>query len=440
MMSKSINRLFIIVFGAICGIALHLTAGCSSCSNGSGSEKDASMDAVDENGSDGGTDTDADADSDSGGDSDTDTDTDSDSDADGDADSDSGPEPLPPGCIKITPANENGEGWTGMRAIDDDHLVWRWVEHGPPFEYILMVRELSTGKERELLRETTPDQIYSPAIHGSNVTFSRSVDINDGYTREIFLIKLDETEEKRLTNNEFSDANPISGDRYIMYSSSQDLGGGKTRKGYRYYDLVSESEHLVVADSYLTAGWGFDGSRWIIFLDDEEYILYKFDLENPGKGTEVLHNGPIGVFNVSFDHGSHEAIIGVNIPGETDLFDLWLWNPETGDYEVLLSEPWDQGLADFDGHVVAYADSQANGDGWFTGDNWAEVKIIDRDTKEKRTITSMDRFYGIGIWDRYLAFNNWGMWGDSIILCDLVEGGFMDADGHVIPGDADGGE
>jgi len=97
-------------------------------------------------------------------------------------------------------------------------------------------------------------------------------------------------------------------------------------------------------------------------------------------------------------------------------------------------------LSPFFCHVVAYADSQANEDGWFTGDNWAEVKIIDRDTKEKRTITSMDRFYGIGIWDRYLAFNNWGMWGDSIILCDLVEGGFMDADGHVIPGDADGGE
>jgi len=37
------------------------------------------------------------------------------------------------------------------------------------------------------------------------------------------------------------------------------------------------------------------------------------------------------------------------------------------------------------------------------------------------------------------AFNNWGIWGDSIILCDLVEDGFMDADGHVIPEDADGG-
>jgi len=324
-----------------------------------------------------------------------------------------------------------------MRAIDDDHLVWRWVEHGPPFEYILMVRELSTGKERELLRETTPDQISFPSIHGSNVVFSREVDLGDGYTREIFLIKLDETEEKRLTNNEFSDANPISGDRYIMYSSSQDLGGGKTRKGYRYYDLVSESEHLITEDGYKTVGWCSDGSRWAMYRyegsESEDKILYKFDMQNPQLGSQKLYDDPIGVFNIAFNHDTHEAVMGANVPDVTDHYDLWLWNPETGDYEVLLSEPWDQGLADFDGHVVAYADSQANEDGWFTGDNWAEVKIIDRDTKEKRTITSMDRFYGIGIWDRYLAFNNWGMWGDSIILCDLVEGGFMDADGHVIP-------
>jgi len=82
MMSNGLFKIILAVF--IVSILL------SGCSNGSGSEKDASMNAVDENGSDGGTDTDADADSDSGGDSDTDTDTDSDSDADGDADGDAG--------------------------------------------------------------------------------------------------------------------------------------------------------------------------------------------------------------------------------------------------------------------------------------------------------------------------------------------------------------
>jgi hypothetical protein len=91
-------------------------------------------------------------------------------------------------------------------------------------------------------------------------------------------------------------------------------------------------------------------------------------------------------------------------------------------------------MPDIDNHIVVYVDSQAAGEHW--GDNQlGEVRIIDRETLVKRTITPVDRFYGIGIWERWIVFNNVGIWGDSLILCDLLEGGFVDAEGHVCPED-----
>ncbi len=45
----------------------------------------------------------------------------------------------------------------------------------------------------------------------------------------------------------------------------------------------------------------------------------------------------------------------------------------------------------------------------------------------------LDTYYGVGIWERWIVFNNYGMYGDSLIICDLVAGGYMSDDLHVIP-------
>jgi hypothetical protein len=108
------------------------------------------------------------------------------------------------------------------------------------------------------------------------------------------------------------------------------------------------------------------------------------------------------------------------------------WNPETNVRTVLVSEPFDQGHPDADGHLVSYLDSQASGAGYWSGYH-AEVKIIDRDTLVQRTVLPLDSYFGTGIWSHYLVSNNVGMWGDSLILCDLEAGGLVDTDGHVIP-------
>ena len=85
-----------------------------------------------------------------------------------------------------------------------------------------------------------------------------------------------------------------------------------------------------------------------------------------------------------------------------------------------------------DGHVVVYEDSQAAGEGFFP-DQRTELRILDRETGAKRVVMPLDVYYGVGIWERWIAFNNYGRYGDSLITCDLVEAGYMDSDLHVVP-------
>jgi hypothetical protein len=124
---------------------------------------------------------------------------------------------------------------------------------------------------------------------------------------------------------------------------------------------------------------------------------------------------------------------GTYISGVTDNIGLDTWNMETNERTIVIDDPWDQGMPDASGYIIAYVDSQAADEYWFTN-NRGQVKIIDRETLVVRTITPLvGRYYSIGIWNRWLAFNPTSYWGDVIVLCDLLEGGFIDADGHVCP-------
>jgi hypothetical protein len=56
-----------------------------------------------------------------------------------------------------------------------------------------------------------------------------------------------------------------------------------------------------------------------------------------------------------------------------------------------------------------------------------------RDTPVKRKVTPVeDNYYGIGLEGRHMVYAV-AVGGDAIVLCDLEAGGFIDADGHVIP-------
>jgi len=61
------------------------------------------------------------------------------------------------------------------------------------------------------------------------------------------------------------------------------------------------------------------------------------------------------------------------------------------------------------------------------------VDIIDLDTGERRRVFDAAIHYAPGIWDKWLVVNQIGPFGDAILLCDLVAGGFMSEDRHVCP-------
>ena len=107
-----------------------------------------------------------------------------------------------------------------------------------------------------------------------------------------------------------------------------------------------------------------------------------------------------------------------------DAYRLELWDVAAGTMTVLVDDPDWQAVPDVDGHVVVYEQMSTAG---------TELRIVDRDTGVKRTVMPLDTYYGVGIWERWIAVNNYGLWGDSLITCDLVEGGFMSDALPVVP-------
>ena len=168
--------------------------------------------------------------------------------------------------------------------------------------------------------------------------------------------------------------------------------------------------------------------------------LYKFDLNNPSAGAQLMFSEPMGFLGMSFNNTTSELVTSTGLAIGTDWTSLDAWDINTNQRTVLNDDPFDQGAPDAHGHLVTYIDSQAAGEGWIAN-NLSQIKIIDRDTLEIRIITPyVDHQYNLAIWDKWLAFNNVGIWGDVLILCDLEAGGFIDTSGHVIPaGSSDAG-
>jgi hypothetical protein len=111
---------------------------------------------------------------------------------------------LPEGCQLLTPATANFSGWTGREAIDADHVVWMTLEDGDTT--VLMSHRLSTGERVELLRHTYPSVIEAPVVRGSNIYYEEQITRGVSETREIFGLNIDGSNERRLTNNDYSEA------------------------------------------------------------------------------------------------------------------------------------------------------------------------------------------------------------------------------------------
>ena len=354
-------------------------------------------------------------------------------DGDGDTDDDGGDEYdadafLPTGCRFVLPTRDIGYGWSGRYSIDAGKFVWRWIDVGSGSSVdVLMERDLATGADREVLRRPFPGECEIPSLHGSWVAFFSRVGVEP--QQEIFRVSLAGGPEERLTTNTISDAHPKVGSDFVTYTSYREPPEGGVIAEHRYVHTPSGSEHVMSPRSP-GSEQAFDGERWVAF-DHEDY-LYKFDLADPGSGARRVAPYTMGITGLAFDRGTGVLIVAALIPSETDDFRLEEWDLATDTPTIILDEPWSQVVPDVDGHVVVYQDSQAAGETYFAH-QFSDLRIVDRDTGAIRVVMPLDTYYGVGIWERWIAFNNYGIYGDSLIICDLVEGGYMDADLHVVP-------
>jgi hypothetical protein len=395
-----------------------LLSGCSGCDGSPSADDDTGTDGDSDTDADADTDTDADSDTDSDADADSDGDADSDADTDTDADSDTdtstGPPVFPSYCRFLTPANTNFSGWSGRRAIKYGNVVWSWVDGS---ESVLMRYTLSTGTAAEIYRKPN-DVVTKPSIFENHVFFSAKAVLPDGLF-EIYRIGLSDETPEQLSNNTTSDIYAHGGIDFVFFKD-----GSAPPIVYKLLSLTGDFQELEVYSYNSPSEYVFDGYRWIVYLMNSR--LYKFDVTDIAAGSTMLTNYDVGVAGLAFDRDTGIIVAGIGIPGETETARLEEWNVETGEMTIILDEPTIQMYPDVDGHVVAYLDAPL-------GSSKSEIRIFDRQTLEKRTVMPMDTYYGLGIWEHWIAVNNVGTWGDSLIVCDLLEGGFMDAAGHVCP-------
>ncbi|MBI5489317.1 MAG: hypothetical protein HY905_18430 [Deltaproteobacteria bacterium] len=354
------------------------------------------------------------------------------SDSDGDDGDGDGGMALPAGCWIAAPTTDVAFGWAGRNSIDNGWFIWRWVDSDHlPSDGVLVARDLAAKSDREVLRRTYPAQVELPSIHrDSAYFFSQTPGATPG-PAEIFRVSVVGGSEVQVTTNTDSDSFPAAGETFVVYRSSHPDPEGGTVYEYRYYDFTDGSEH-VIAPEPVVSEIAFDGHRWVAYTGTENHGVYKFDLLDPGAGPRQVGPDDILTEGLAFDRDTGVLIITTYRASRSDDYGLEAWDMATGTMTDVLDDAWSEVLPDVDGHVVVYQDSEAAGESYWTRQR-SDLRIVDRDTGAVRVVMPLDTYYGVGIWERWIALNNYGIWGDSLITCDLVEGGFMSEDLHVVP-------
>jgi len=300
-------------------------------------------------------------------------------------------------------------------------------------------RTLSTGEE-DIIVDDVPSGYYDHAtIWGDWVYWDWQLDGSDGYSRELFRKNLVSNEVQQLTNGDCAKYSPLPGEDKIVYFKA--CGGGAA---VEMYALTLNDLSSVLISNEVTgnpSGYDYDGVKWVVWMDEVGTATgvnnqYKYDVMN-GIGPTVVET-PVydTVWPRIYDGVSYSAT--ASEPVDLDhRYDVRASNLETGANTWVVQSPWDQMGGTVSGRVLAYADTQELGHAWFD-DQTAHVELYDLDTFVTRRLTEVAAEYsGFARHDKYMAYQ----YGDGLILCDLVAGGFMDASGHLCPesGCADAG-
>ena len=177
----------------------------------------------------------------------------------------------------------------------------------------------------------------------------------------------------------------------------------------------------------------FDGVRYVAWgWHDEDLggndLIYLFDLENPATPSEPLYPDALGQAGGVIADGKIYAM--TYALAVTDGWDIWIYDIASGTMDWLDHSPWDQIAPVVSGHVVAYLDTEETESSYYTNGMVANMELKDLETGVTNQMTTeADRYTGMAVSGKYLIYTYYS----SLIVCDLEEGGFIDAAGHVCP-------
>jgi hypothetical protein len=385
------------------------------------------------------TDVDSDMDTDSDTDSDTDTDTDTDIDTDSDTetttesdtDTETVTDPaLPPCCELVTMSSDMH--WEGAPGMYGDRMVWRQWDSSTS-SHVIKVRQLSTGIVTVV--DSDPELEQHPVIWGDWVYWEEKTDPDDWLTGEIFRMSVTEMVPEQLTDNYCGDYRIRPGEEYFVHLRNCD--GSSTDP--LYYTSTSTLESTLISpdatSSPGTQGFMFDGERYVAWgwHDDAEPNqdrIYLYDILSPPPPDEPVYPEAYNQAGGVISGG--KIFAATYAESVTDYWDVWIYDIATSTTSWLDHSPWDQYVVVADGHVAAYEDTEALGASYLDADG-QHLEIKDLETAETRQVSIEPAdYWKPAISGHYLAFIR-GQLVQELFVCDLLEGGFMDVDGHVCP-------
>jgi hypothetical protein len=201
------------------------------------------------------------------------------------------------------------------------------------------------------------------------------------------------------------------------------------------YYLDNETHETTYVGSEVNGnpgGFDYDGTQWVVWVDELGTSvvnwLWKYDVLN-GVGPTLVQYGMTQITWPKIADGVIYSGTWDSPADMTNKCDVRTNDVGTNEGAWVFESPWDQIGPTVSGRVLAYFDTQELAHDWFE-DQTSNVEIYDLDTGVTRKLTDVAFAYSaLARHDRYLGYKA----GDTLILCDLEAGGFIDSSGHVCP-------
>jgi hypothetical protein len=179
----------------------------------------------------------------------------------------------------------------------------------------------------------------------------------------------------------------------------------------------------------------FDGVRYVAWgwhgdSEPNGDRIYLYDIQNPSPPTTPVYPEAYRQMGGMISGGKIFAATYADTVSND--WDTWIFDIASSTTGWLDHTEWSQMNAAANGYVVVYRDTEELGVTFWESDS-QHIELKDLETSITRKVSILPAWYwGLAISGHHLVFVR-GSTVKELFVCDLLEGGFMDADGHVCP-------